>query len=63
MIHLVQKLPAAEVTAGATVIIPLRGPLENEAENYSYLGKCSLLYCVLEGEQPSARASGIPAAT
>ena len=38
------------------MIIPLRGPLEDEAENFSYLGARTLMFCVLQGK-PGTRTT------
>ena len=45
---LVERMPAIQVPLGATILIPERGPELGELVNFTHLGPCALMLCVLQ---------------
>jgi hypothetical protein len=49
-------MAAAQVPLAATIIVPERGPETDELKNFSYLGACALMFCVIQ-QPPGDRST------
>jgi hypothetical protein len=45
---MVERMPVVQIPLRATILIPDRGPELDEFENFSYLGSCALMFCMIQ---------------